>query len=201
MRKLNKKLLRVLLLIVSTIPLLSSCKKNTPKLNVEELKNICEIAVLECYYHNLAKIHKDADGLFASDSTMWIDYTSTVKVGFDVSKIKITINDNTVKIELPEAKALEEPKIDEKSITTVTSKKAAEKISTEKKLSAIEDAKKAIIDELNQNSNIKKTAENRLKRILKNYIEQIGVFSGISYEVEWESLEEKTGNVETSQEN
>ncbi|MBQ5471030.1 MAG: DUF4230 domain-containing protein, partial [Treponema sp.] len=154
-----------------------------------------------CYYHNLAKIHKDADGIFASDSTIWIDYTSTVKVGFDVSKIKITINDNIVRIGLPEAKAIEEPKIDENSITKVTSKNATEKISPEKRLSAIEDAKKSVMDELNKDSAIKKTAENRLKRILKNYIEQIGAFTGITYEIEWESLEEETENVKNSQEN
>ncbi len=190
MTKLSKKFASIIL-FVSTLTLLSSCKKNTKTITIDSIKNICEMAVLECYYHNIAKTHKDADGVFASDSTMWIDYTSTVKVGFDVSKIHITINDNIVKIGLPEAKALEEPKIDENSITTVTSKKAAEKISIEKRLSAIEEAKKAIKDELNQNTSLKKMAENRLKRILKNYIEQIGVFSGITYEIEWESIEEE----------
>ena len=38
--------------------LFGSCKKKVvevPTLDVEEMRNICNLAVMECYYHNIAK--------------------------------------------------------------------------------------------------------------------------------------------------
>ena len=60
---------------------------------VEELKSICELATLECYYHNVAKsVKTKGDGIAhigEKERVFWIEYSGVAKVGIDMSKVKM----------------------------------------------------------------------------------------------------------------
>ena len=55
---------------------------------VSQMKAICELAVMDCYYHNVAKFtEEDAQGIlwWKKDKHFWIEYSGIVKLGIDVS--------------------------------------------------------------------------------------------------------------------
>ena len=84
-----------------------------------QMKAICELAVMDCYYHNVAKFtEEDAQGilLWKKDKRFWIEYSGVVKLGIDVSLVNVEIKDTQVTITLPEAKVLG-CKVDSTSLT------------------------------------------------------------------------------------
>lgn len=105
----------ILFLATIVAVICSSCaslSKNKP-LNIEpqvsQVKAICELAVMDCYYHNVAKFtEEDAQGIlwFKKDKHFWIEYSGIVTLGIDVSLVNVEISDTQVTITLPETKVL-----------------------------------------------------------------------------------------------
>ena len=73
------------------------------------MKTICELSVMDCYYHNVAKFYdKDAEKFlfWTKDKEFWIEYSGIVRLGVDVDQVAVSVNGNTVTVTLPEAKVL-----------------------------------------------------------------------------------------------
>lgn len=172
---------------------LGSCKKEAPTaINAEEIRSICNLAVMECYYHNRAestRVDKIAFGLGGTkERSFWTEYTAKIKVGVDASQIVIDVEGTTVTIKLPKPKNLSKPNILEDTITTFSSEGGKTKITGNERLQAKNDANKNMVTELLENSTLMRNAEERVKEILKSYIEQMGKLSGVEYTIKWESL-------------
>lgn len=66
---------------------------------MQQIKSIGEFAVLECYYHNVAKSDTMKKVLWwNTDRRLWIEYTGIVKAGVDVEKIDMKVDGNTLTI-------------------------------------------------------------------------------------------------------
>lgn len=86
---------------------------------ISQMKAICELAVMECYYHNVSKFkEEDAEGIlwWKKDKHFWIEYSGIIKLGIDISMVNIEITDTQITIIFPEAKVLE-CKVDSASLT------------------------------------------------------------------------------------
>lgn len=84
-----------------------------------QMKMICELATMECYYHNVAKyLEEDASGwwIWSKDKEFWIEYSGVVSIGIDTSNLKIELDGEKVTITMPEAKVLGS-KVDETTLT------------------------------------------------------------------------------------
>ena len=103
-----------LFLVVITLLSFAACGKveEEPKNmepQVSQMKAICELAVMECYYHNVAKFtEEDAEGAlwWKKDKHFWVEYSGVVKLGIDVSMVNIEVADTQITITIPEAKVL-----------------------------------------------------------------------------------------------
>ncbi len=126
----------------------------------------------------------------SKEKTIWFEYTAKVKFGIDASLIEIDVYKNQVIIRLPQAKALQNPCILNDSIKHYSSQDGLikTKIAPEEKLMAQESANRNMIIQLNENPTLVQKAENRIRIILSNYIQQIGEFSGEEYKIIWEKL-------------
>lgn len=165
-----------------------SCKKEIPQISESEMRNICELAVLECYYHGNAKLNKPGT-LFKKEKTVWIDYTAKIKVGFDINQMVFNMENTNVTITLPDPKLLQEPEIISESMNYFSSENSIlpnVKMVPEEPLEAIAKTNAHMTETLNSNSSVMRNAENRVKTILKNYIDQIGKMSGTEYTITWE---------------
>ena len=106
-----KKVKWILLLLVSLLVFsLSGCEKK-PSADIQEdisaeeglrvqnipqigkVKSICELATVECRYHNVAKSTKEAGtGVLhwgEKERTFWIEYTGIAEIGFQTKDIEM----------------------------------------------------------------------------------------------------------------
>ena len=114
----KKKIITLSLIGILLISLLSGCGKSEDKEaakstepDIMQVRSICKLASVECYYHNVAKSEKPAGtGIWhfgEKDRQFWIEYTGTVKLGIDMSKVQMKVNGTDVTVTIPEAEVLQ----------------------------------------------------------------------------------------------
>lgn len=201
-----KKIVALLMTIFMAVTMVA-CGNNQVELEPEEpevaqMKAICELAVMDCYYHNVAKFkHEDADGVlwWKKDKHFWIEYSGVVKLGIDVSLVEIEVNDTTVYITLPEAKILgckvDENKIDKDSY--IVAKKSAD-IEAADEIEAIKAAQAEMERQASSDTVLLANAQQRAQSLLEEYIKNIGVATGKEYTIKWEYAKFSGGGADIS---
>lgn len=189
----------LLLLIIACLLGTCSCGKNkdvvvTP--DIKQISNICNIATLECYYHNVAMDTKDKgtgfQHIFDSDQECWIEYSGKVTLGIDGNSVDITTSGNQIEITLPKAKILRYG-FDENQDFVVYSKKGnviqelinSNKISADEKTEMIKNAQETMKQTAEENEYLLQVAESKAKEIIENYINSIGELSNVEYNITW----------------
>lgn len=192
-----KKCLLVVLLFVLFV--FGACGKETEeqteiKPQISQMKTICELATMDCYFHNVAKFEeKDVEkNLFGKtkDKRFWIEYAGVVTLGIDVSEVKMEVLDTTVTISLPPAEVLG-CRVDETTLSKESfyiDKKSAD-ISAEDEIEAYSLAQEMMKQAAEQDTILLKSAQQRAQDLLEDYIHNIGEAIGVTYTVEWIYIE------------
>lgn len=194
-------LILVLVLSFSTI----SCTKDKkmPKPQMSQMKSICELATVECYYHNVAKYSQEnAQGMWwwKKDKHFWIEYSGVVKMGIDVSDLDIKVENNLVTIMLPPAKVLDSW-VDETSLNKnsfYVDNDSAD-ITAEDQTKAFKEAQENMEREAANDSALLIKAQQRVQTLLEEYVSNIGRAIGKEYLIEWKyskNEEDVTENVQ-----
>lgn len=193
MKKILILFLTAIILVIST-----SCKQAEPEpINMEpkvsQMKSICELAVMECYYHNVAKLkEEDAEGIlwWKKDKHFWIEYSGIVKLGIDASLVTMEVNGTQIKITLPEAKVLG-CKVDSTSLqedSYIVDVKSAT-ISAEDEVKAFAVAQQQLEENAASNRALLAEAQQRAQTLLEEYIINIGNALGQEYSIQWVYLD------------
>lgn len=152
--------------------------------DISQIRSICKLATLECHYHNVAKSEKEAgSGLThwgESDRKFWTEYTGVAKIGVDMSKGDMKINGTEITIYMPEAEILS-IKPDSESVSTPV-------VDTDDVTGAVSVAQDDICESIQNDSSLLANAQDRAKKLIENYINQLGEASGTEFTVKWESL-------------
>lgn len=164
---------------------------NVPQL--DKVKMICELAALECRYHNVAKSTKEAGtGVLhfgEKERTFWIEYTGIAEISFQIEDVKMEQDGTNIIITLPEPQVT--CKVDSASWTqdsyVISDDQWIQKnpITADDQTQAIHDAQAAMEDDIRNNSALLNTAELQAKSLIENYILQIGDATGITYSISW----------------
>jgi hypothetical protein len=189
---------RVIALCLAVVMLLcAGCAQSKPKPmapQTAQMKSICELAVMECYYHNVAKfMEENAEGwwLWEKDKKFWIEYSGVVEVGVDVSLMAIELDGTNVIITLPEAEVLD-CRIDKASLTAdsfIVAKDSA-KITADDEVEAIAAAQKALEENAADDPVLLAEARHRVQTLLEDYVTNIGEMTGQEYTIQWVYLDE-----------
>lgn len=183
-----------LLLIIALSTSVASCSNALDETvpmepRISQMQSICELSVMECYYHNVAKYQQeDAEGwwLWKKDKRFWIEYSGIVKMGIDAALVDIQVEGTQITITLPEAKVLG-CKIDSASLTKesyIVDKNSAQ-IQAEDETFAFEQAQIKLEEAASSNKALLKEAQQRAKTLLEDYIKNIGAAVGNQYSVTW----------------
>lgn len=163
-------------------------KQETQKAEFSAVNEICELATLRCYYHDVAEYEKESNGLFNYGyKKFWIEYDGIVEMGIDVGKVQVHEPDTNgiVKIYVPEAKILN-INADPKSMNeTISDTGVFTKITIEEKSEAFSQAQITMKNNAKADSTILLQAHNNAKKLLEQYVITIGEQSGKNYTVEW----------------
>lgn len=208
---------RVIALLLAAMILFSfsACGKTEKeeRINMEpqvsQMKAICELAVMDCYYHNVAKFtEKDAEGalFWKKDKHFWVEYSAIVKLGIDVSQVAIQVSGTDITITLPEAKVLG-CKVESSSLNKdsfIVDKDSA-KVTVEDEIVAYGMAQSKLEETASNDKTLLANAQQRAQTLLEDYITNIGNAVGKTYTIRWEYLSNgkqiSSEAVETTSEN
>ena len=162
-------------------------KKPEQTIEITEMREIAELATVDCYFHNVAKSDRELNPEWyefweKKNMRFWVEYEGIVTIGIDVSKLRVEVSDdNVVTITLPEAVVLD-------AIVSEDSLNAdsfyfdpnAKRPSPEEQTEAFANAR------------------SNAKELLKNYVKSIGEAVGVEYTIVWKYPED-VGKVSVSE--
>lgn len=202
---------KIKLLIVTTLIfcfILSGCKQNNNVIvkepDITQIRSICNLATLECYYHNVAKSKKVADSWFKKDREFWIEYTGIAKIGIDMSKVNMEISGNNITVTLPNAELLDidirENDLNEESYIKSADGWIRNKITADDQTAAINSAQIEMSESVKSNKSLLLNAQDRAKELIENYIKKLGEISNIEYQIKWVYEDSAETNIEENTE-
>lgn len=202
-----KKLMCILISAVLTLSL-AACSDTEPapvdmEPKTSQMKAICELAVMDCYYHNVAKYEmKDAEGFlwWTKDKNFWIEYSGVVTIGIDVSRVTVEVDGTKVTISIPAAEVLRYT-VDSSSPTEdsyIVAKDSAA-IEAEDEIAAFSVAQADLEATASQDTALLASAQQQAQQLLEDYITNIGKATGKSYSIEWIYLDENNVPVGSEQ--
>ena len=202
-----KKLTCILISAVLTLSLAACSDPEPAPVDMEpktsQMKAICELAVMDCYYHNVAKYElKDAEGFlwWTKDKNFWIEYSGVVTLGVDVSRVTVEVDGTKVTISIPAAEVLS-CTVDSSSLTEdsyIVAKDSAT-IEAEDEIEAFSVAQADLEATASQDTALLASAQQQAQQLLEDYITNIGKATGKSYSIEWIYLDENNVPVGSEQ--
>lgn len=202
MKKFIALLLTAFLIISCTACGESSENKKITEPKVSQMKSICELAVMDCYYHNVAKYNeKNASGwwLWTQDKEFWIEYSGIVTLGVDVSLVSMEIDGDNITITIPPA-TVQNCEVDESALTKdsyIVAQNSAE-VTAEDEVMAFGEAQKKLEETAAADKNLLAEAQQRTQILLEDYIKNIGNTVGKEYTINWKYIDEN-GNSSNAQ--
>lgn len=191
----NIKYIFSCLLIIGCITGCGSSKKIEDKPEITQIRAICDLATLETYYHNVAKLNKPAGGginsLLQKDRVLWIKYTGIARIGIELSKVNMDIEGTKVTVNIPKAKVLSinvsEEALNKDSYYYSEDNKIFFKneFTAEDETLAINEAQDNMKKQVENDDKLLMKAQERAKKLIEKYIKELGNLSGIDYSIQW----------------
>ncbi len=164
------------------------------KPDLTQIRNICELATLQCCYNNVAKSTKEpgtgVSHLFEKQRKFWIEYNGQVDIGIDLSKLKMDISDEQVTITIPNAQILNitvnpESYTADSYVISADNTIFTNPITAEDQSGAIKAATDQLRQSFENNTSLMASAQDRAKKLIENYIIQIGAATNTTYHIVW----------------
>lgn len=179
--------------------LLNACGTPKPESDltprVSQMKAICELSVMECYYHNVAKFYEEDAETFlfwSKDKEFWIEYGGIVKLGIDASDVAIEVDGDVVSITLPEATVLgcevDQTTLGEDAYIVAD---GSAKVTADDQTEAFAAAQKDMEETAAQDTTLLTMARQRVQQLLEEYIRYLSEASGQSYTIQWQDADEQ----------
>lgn len=175
----------------------SSTVETTPEsmLSKKEMLDICELATLDCYYHNVVKILPPEEKSilpWVKYKHYWIEYSGIVTLGIDASKVEISVDGTQVEITIPKAKILDY-QVEKSSLTDndeyIVLAKDSAKIDADDETTAFTKAEENMKATAQADTTQFDRALQRAESLLANYVSNIGEATGKSYNVSFRVIE------------
>ena len=160
------------------------------QISKDRIRRICELATLECYYHNTTEWKYNGNMLDPS-KRLWMEYDGLVRVGINGEQVDVSGPDdnNVVTVTIPKAVILEKD-LDESTLASVEAGSRYmgflpiySEITSEDRQKALAEAQNKMEEKTSQNHKILAEAQERAKKIIQNSIIKIGEMEGKKYTV------------------
>lgn len=160
--------------------------------NISRVRAICELATLDCYYHNVAKSIKEKGRGFAhigeKERKFWIEYDGIVRLGIDASKVGMVRQGEWIIITIPEAKVLGMSDYSFAEGYYVSSEDGIfnkNEITAQDQTKALAEADRQVRNMFSNDEELLVGARERAKELIENYIDQLNKGTGMDYRIEW----------------
>lgn len=161
----------------------------------EQVKTICQLAVLECEYHNLAK-YQDGQKVerflwMTKGKRFWVEYSATAVLGIDADQVSMELQGDVVSITLPRARVLNcKVNGDSLSKDSYIVDKDSAPVTAEDEVRAFKDAQDSLQQTVEADGDMLNLAQTRVEDLLRNYVNSLAKATGTEYQVEFHYIEE-----------
>ena len=161
----------------------------------EQVKTICQLAVLECEYHNLAK-YQDGQKVerflwMTKGKRFWVEYSATAVLGIDADQVSMERQGDVVSITLPRARVLNcKVNGDSLSKDSYIVDKDSAPVTAQDEVAAFQDAQDGLQKTVEADNNMMNLAQTRVEDLLRNYVNSLAKATGTEYRVEFHYIEE-----------
>lgn len=188
----------LLIVLFLTVISLSGCEKAKVEdlsQNIKKMELVGNLVTYKAYYHNVVEYDKEAGSglthLFEKDRKLFIEYTGTIKLGIDLTNVKIDVKGNEINVFIPKATIIGEPNVDEsdfKKENFIESKDGINKnkITVEDAQKAFKKAQKQIKKSTANDKELLLVAQKRAKVIIEENIKQFSQLNEDEYIINWE---------------
>ena len=161
--------------------------------NVSEMRSICNLAVMECYYHNVAKFEEEGNRFLIfgdKGKHFWIEYSGVVRFGINASYVNIEADGMHLTITLPAAE-VQSCQVDSSSLNSDSYivAKGSEEITAEDEITAFEEAQLILEEQAKYDETLLLQAQQRAQTLLENYVTNLGNVVGKRYTIDWVYLD------------
>ena len=161
----------------------------------EQVKTICQLAVLECEYHNLAK-YQDGQKVerflwMTKGKRFWVEYSATAVLGIDADQVSMELQGDVVNITLPKAQVLHcKVNGDSLSKDSYIVDKDSAPVTAQDEVAAFQDAQDGLQKTVEADNNMMNLAQKRAEELMRNYVNSLAKATGTEYRVEFHYIEE-----------
>ena len=192
-----KKIIIVMTLIITALCLTGCGKGNIKDLseNIKKMELTGNLVTYKAYYHNVVEYEKEKGSgithLFEKDRKMFIEYTGTIKLGINLTDVKIDVNDDEINVFVPMAKVIGEPNVDKnnfKEENFIESKEGINKnkITADDSAEVFNKAQKSIKENASKDKELLSLAQKRARVILEESIKEFSQIDEKKYTINWE---------------
>ena len=202
----KKKIVLCLVCSIAAVWLTGCGKEEVPEAvdpSLSQMRSICELAVMECRYHNVAKYKEENAEQFliwSKDKHFWVEYDATVKLGIDASLLSFSLQGDTITISIPNAKILSY-EVDPDSLTEdsyIVDKDSAA-IKADDEIIAFQEAEDSLLEDIANDKSLLVQAQQQAQILLENYIQNLGSAIGREYIIQWNYLDENPSEAVSSE--
>ena len=167
--------------------------------SVIEIRNVCQLATMDCYFHNVCKgVKQPGTGLShlgEQERVFWFEYTAEATLGIDFSQVEIIVKGNHITVYYPHAEIIGDIRVDSSSTSDPICGYESEfqntnYITAEDVTAALGDANEEIRQQILNDRSFTMAAEMRAEELIGNYIDQIMDQSGVEYTYEFKYIED-----------
>lgn len=195
----------VLLTVILFVPGNKDKSKPVELSEYSSISDICELATIRSYYHNVAVYEQEPEGaakvisdiltwpfnqlLKTGYKQFWLEYSGIVEIGVDLKADNLQINNpdagGVVDVYVPDAKvlnvdadenSLSDPLDETGLFTTITAKERSDTYAA---------AQDAMRQEAENDKALLRRAKNNAKILLERYIVNLGKAMGVDYSINW----------------
>lgn len=185
-----KRWMSITLLLSAFLGAFTGCaRQQSDQPQVAQMRAICELATMDCYYHNVAKYNKENATSFlwfTKDKRFWIEFEGVVSVGIDASLVTMEVNGDQVTITIPPAQVLG-CKVGDSTLTedSFIVDKGSAAVTAQDQQEAFREAQEHMELTAASDTALLANAQQRAMTLLENYVRNIGVYTGVNYQITW----------------
>ncbi len=192
-----KKIIVINLLLISLFSL-TGCKKDEEKILAENIKKMHltgNLVTYQAYYHNVVEYDKKAGTgithLFEEDRKLFAEYTGTIKLGINLSNVKVSVLGREINVFIPKASVIGSPNVDKddfKEENFIESREGINKnpITADDSAIAFDKAQAEMLESASRDEELLAKAQQRAKIIIEENIIQFSGLNQKDYSIDWE---------------
>ena len=189
----------IYILLMTSILFLSGCGRSKSELTTENIKKLeltGNLVTYQAYYHNVIEYDKPVESgithLLEKERKLFAEYTGTIKLGINLSKVKIEMNGNNINVFIPKAKIIGEPNVDKDDFNAknfIESKDSlinSNPINADDSTAAFDKAQKEMKKVAMNDEELLSQAQQRAKILIEEKIIQLNGLNRNDLNISWE---------------